>query len=160
MNEPMTKDYIRCNVCGSLENKFLFNAKDRLHGIEGSFSYVRCTRCGLVYMNPQISFEDVQIFYPEDYAPHKSQSDKNIHTRCSTSRFKKSYLAEPFFQKLNENSCFLDVGCGNGKFLNEVRSFFGCKVYGVDISKKAAETSKSNYDLDIFTGEITKHFSA
>jgi SAM-dependent methyltransferase len=155
MKEIINKSCVPCNLCGSCESKFLFDAKDRAHGIKGSFTYVKCADCGLVYMNPQISLEDVKAFYPDDYAPHKSHLNKaDKSEKVPKSRLGKN-LPKLLFQKLNANSCVLDVGCGSGKFLNEVKNVFGCKVYGLDISEQAAKTVKDNYGLDIFTGLIT-----
>jgi SAM-dependent methyltransferase len=155
MDKIIKKNYIPCALCGSSESEFLFNAKDRLHGISGSFTYVKCINCGLVYMNPQISLEDLKAFYPNDYEPHKSHLDKpGKSEKMSKSRLRRS-LPKFLLQKLNENSRVLDVGCGNGKFLNEIKSIFGCKVYGLDISEQAAKTAKDNYAIEVFMGVVT-----
>ena len=74
----MSKDnHICCDLCGGIENKFLFDGKDRLHGKEGTFSYVMCVQCSLVYMNPQVSANDIGKFYPDDYAPHLPKSSES-----------------------------------------------------------------------------------
>jgi 2-polyprenyl-3-methyl-5-hydroxy-6-metoxy-1,4-benzoquinol methylase len=154
MEEVEKNNYIPCNLCGSTEHRFLFNGKDRLHGKSGIFSYVMCERCGLVYMNPQISLKDLADFYPNNYAPHQSktsklgQSEKKIR--------KKSLLPEYILRSLNENTVLLDVGCGNGKFLDEIKKITNTQVCGLDISKTAVETAKENFNLDIFHGIVTE----
>lgn len=151
-----TRDVV-CDLCGSNNRKFLFNARDRLYGFEGTFSYVRCTECGLVYMNPQISLGDIGKFYPDDYGPHQVESEKKrSHKRPLITKFKKNPFAACVFCKLTRESQLLDVGCGSGKFLNEIRIATGCQVYGVDTSKVAARTAKENYSLEIFTGMLTE----
>jgi SAM-dependent methyltransferase len=47
----------------------------------------------------------------------------------------------------------LDIGCGNGSFLSFLKHH-GWKVQGVDFSKKAADTAKKIFDIDVFVGEI------
>ena len=64
---------IACDLCESNDSEHLFDAIDRLHGFEGTFKYVRCSSCGLVYMNPQISMSEIGKYYPDDYAPHKAK---------------------------------------------------------------------------------------
>ena len=145
---------IPCDLCGSTEHKFLFYGKDRLHGKNGVFSYVMCDTCGLVYMNPQISPEDLVGFYPNNYAPHHFKPSKS--NRLEKKRRKKSPLPKSALRNLNKNSILLDVGCGNGKFLNEIKNLINCQVYGVDISKTAVKTAKDNFGLDIFHGSITE----
>ncbi len=44
-----------CNLCGCDDATVLFEAVDRLHPIEGKFTYVRCNNCQLLYMNPQVT---------------------------------------------------------------------------------------------------------
>ena len=150
----MEKNNIPCGFCGSNENKFLFNGKDRLHGKGGVFSYVKCSKCGLVYMNPQIGMEELADFYPNDYAPHLSKSDKSKQSQKKMR--KKSLLPEDVLQKLNENTMLLDVGCGSGKFLDETKKLTNTQVCGIDISKTAVDTAKQNFGLDIFHGTIAE----
>jgi len=147
-------NYISCGLCGSTEYRFLFNGKDRLHGKSGLFSYVICNRCGLVYMNPQISMNDLSDFYPSDYDPHQSKTGKPNQSRKKMR--KKNLLPEYILRSLNENTVLLDVGCGNGRFLDEVKKLTNTQVCGLDISKVAVQTAKENFGLDIFQGSITE----
>ncbi len=122
---------------------------DRLHGFEGQFQYVQCKNCGLVYMNPQIAPECISRFYPDDYAPHQAGS-------ASTNKnYKKPDLPKTILDTLNSQSSILDIGCGNGEFLNRVRQFCNCRVSGVDTSENAVLCAKKQYGLDVFHGEIT-----
>ena len=148
------KKKICCALCGSDQNEFLFEGKDRLHGFAGTFSYVKCKQCGLVYMNPQICSGHMGYFYPKDYAPHQANTKRIQGKDAARANLRK----RPFFacldSKLTQESRVLDVGCGNGFFLSQVRALAQCQVYGIDISEIAAESAKKNYGLDIFTGTI------
>ena len=152
----MTKtNKIPCDLCGSDEHKFLFEAKDRLHGFDGTFSYVICKNCGLVFMNPQVSPSDIVKFYPPDYAPHKAKVDtKQLDQSAIKNKLKRRPFVASCCKKLSEQSRVLDVGCGNGYFLYEIRTVTGCQVYGIDISKTTAKTARENYGIDVFTGTI------
>ena len=146
---------VPCNLCGANDHDFLFDAEDRLHGCEGTFTYVQCKRCGLVYMNPQISPGDAGDFYPANYGPHrivpeKRQSGKHVFKSKS---HKRSFVTS-ICGKLKQDARLLDIGCGNGSFLNEIRTLTGCQAYGVDSSKLAAKAAGENYGLDVFTGTI------
>ncbi len=153
----MVKDkHICCDLCGCIENKFLFDGKDRLHGKEGTFSYVMCVQCSLVYMNPQVSANDIGKFYPDDYAPHLPKSSESKRPGLIVRPKIERYHFASIWTSLNKQSRLLDVGCGNGRFLYEIQSFVGCKVYGIDISQIAVDAAKNNYGLDIFKGAITE----
>ena len=56
------KKQIPCNLCGSTDFTFLFHAVDRLHGYEGTFTYVKCRKCGLVYMNMVHRHADLSLY--------------------------------------------------------------------------------------------------
>jgi len=102
-------------------------------------------------MNPQVASCSISNFYPTDYAPHKKKLK-------STTDKKKNQVALPatILEKLSSERV-LDVGCGNGEFLNRVRNRFGCKVEGIDISRNAVKTARKNYNLKIFQGDIPEY---
>lgn len=146
---------VACDLCGSSEADFLFEGKDRLYGCEGVFTYVQCKKCGLVYMNPQISPDDIGKFYPPTYGPHEQKSEKRQHNLSVVkSKLKKIPFAVLICDKLTQQSRLLDVGCGNADFLNKVSNVTKCQVHGIDISKAAAKAAKENYEIDIYTGTI------
>lgn len=146
---------VTCDLCGSTNRKLLFEARDRLHGFEGRFSYVKCAECGLVYMNPQVLPNDVGEFYPPDYGPYQAKRDKTgENPRAARAELKKKPLSPAIWAKLTEQSRLLDVGCGNGGFLDTVREITGCSVHGVDTSKIAAKRARDNYQIDIFAGAL------
>jgi len=161
---------VPCNLCSSTESAFLFDARDRLHGIGDIFTYVRCKECGLVYMNPQVVPEDIEKLYPADYAPHtttgkrtgsgiRSLQNKIMKTPVIGRLLKgvtNVKIADTIYRSLNQRSRILDVGCGAGSFLNSLRTDKGCEVYGVDISEAAVGEAKSSFGLDIFKGTITE----
>src|SRR5512134_1518932 len=63
---------VPCNLCGADDAVRLFNGKDRLLRIDDAeFPVVRCRRCGLVYLNPQPSAEELRRYYPEAYSPYQ-----------------------------------------------------------------------------------------
>ena len=149
-----TRD-IPCNLCGNSDHSSLFTARDRLHGSEGIFTYVKCEECGLVYMRPQITPGDMGKFYPADYGPHRKTRKKR---RSGKHVFKNKAYRRPFLASIcgefTRESCLLDVGCGSGDFLNDVRALTSCQVSGIDLSERAARTAEENYELEVFTGTI------
>lgn len=152
----MTKTkMVACDLCGSTNCDFLFNAKDRLHGCDGAFTYVQCKKCGLVYMNPQILPDDIGKFYPPDYGPHQAkQKRQQLDKQVLKRKCKRRPFVASICNKLTQDRRLLDVGCGNGSFLNEIKTMTGCQVCGVDISRIAAKTAKEIYGLNISTGTI------
>ncbi len=143
-----SRDLIPCNLCESRQWKMFVIGTDRLHGFEGRFSYVRCVRCGLVFMNPQVPPEQMGRYYPEDYSPH--------HKKAPESR-PEINLPRAVLKQLRPDSAVLDIGCGSGAFLQAFRQKIGCRVFGLDFSGKAVETARNRYGLSVFCGTLERY---
>lgn len=71
--KPRTAPVGRCPLCGALGTHVLFQARDRLHGIPGEYTYKRCKTCRTVFQDPRIVNEDLGICYPGKYYTHAMQ---------------------------------------------------------------------------------------
>jgi SAM-dependent methyltransferase len=147
---------IACNLCGCGDSEHLFQAKDRLHGNPGVFTYVRCTRCHLVYMNPQIVPEDLAKVYPDDYGPHQAAGERQRSGRALAAKLRRAPFASSLCAELAARSRLLDVGCGAGAFLSLVQRATGCAVCGVDNSEAAVTTARQIYGIDVFHGTLSE----
>lgn len=134
---------------------------------EGSFEIYKCKYCGLMFLDPQPSLEDLSQHYPSDYSVF-SASGEIADIRKIFSLFVALFYyfnkldniykwgkillfpLKPFLRtiKVVENGNFLDVGCGTGYFLF-IMKYLGMNPYGVepgDFDKKFSE----DYNLNIF----------
>lgn len=113
---------IKCNLCNSNETKLLFKVKDRLHRIdECEFRLVKCTQCGLVYINPQPTAEELVKYYPDEYAPYNTVE---ILKYGPMARWFKSVVCKKKYDTGQENKVldqtvkkYLDFGCGGGDLM-------------------------------------------
>lgn len=59
--------------------------------------------------------------------------------------------------KLNNNSKILDVGCGKGYLLYEIKKILpDCEIKGLDISKHALKSAHQNVSRDLFLHDAKK----
>lgn len=145
---------VACDLCGSDDSEPLFRARDRLHGCTGVFTYVRCNRCGLVYMNPRIVPEDLGKVYPDDYGPHQVARRTERSGRTLKAQLKRIPFAASLYAELSTRSRLLDVGCGAGAFLSLMQRATGCTVCGVDNSQAAATAARQTYGIEVFHGTL------
>jgi SAM-dependent methyltransferase len=127
---------IACYSCGRRECRDFVSAEDDLTGKPGTFHFVRCMACGLVYQNPRISLERIVDYYDDEYIAHRRKRDWGVLTPlferamnkldAEKSRIVQRYLT------LTPSSAVLDVGCAAGTFLTHLRNRFGATVAGVD----------------------------
>jgi len=141
-----------CKICGNEDFDFLFDGKDRMHYLPGSFKLYQCRKCRLIFLYPPLTGKALEQYYPKDYysydnsrraEPVKSRRQKIFHflkhpiEACNCLLYSK-------FLDLNRpldtpRDCrLLDVGCGDGRFLLE-KFESGCFCFGNDISRAALD---------------------
>ena len=137
----------RCAICNSNDYKIILTSRDQRSDLKDKeFSLVRCKKCQLVYINPRPTKNEINKFYPENY----------YNTRFNFLEKIIDYLivkiAAHNFKNFNKKGRLLDLGCGAGNFLLEMKKM-GFKTTGVDISKNAREIA-SGKGLIILQGEL------
>lgn len=163
-----------CDLCRQNASKLLFKAKDCI-GKGDEFSVVECESCGLVRINPRPQKKFIFDYYPEEdyyaYQPEKRHETifKNVRTKIMefAGGYEKESMSFPFVTNVArriaermalglipalEGGRLLDVGCGNGAFL-EWYSKHGWRVYGVEPSERAYSICRQK-GLEVFHGEL------
>lgn len=127
-------------------------AKDRMFGLPGVFEEYRCIQCGFVRLFPQPTREALKKYYPSShYYSYKSEEKRHFFVKLRA-----FFVAHEFFwlvpamPRQGERGKILDVGCGSGDTLAQLRSI-GWDVYGLDVDahaiKVAQERSMKNVTL-------------
>jgi SAM-dependent methyltransferase len=127
---------IRCYACNSTQHQAFVTAQDDLTGKPGNFQFVRCLDCQLVYQNPRIKIEGIGAYYDDEYIAHRKKKDWGILTPLYNYAMRKhdhdKLALVRRFVKLHGNISVLDVGCGAGTFLIQLKEQFGASISGVD----------------------------
>lgn len=142
---------VDCALCGAYEGDPLFVGKDRLHGIDGVFQLVRCRRCGVVYLGPRPTKEEMGRYYPDEYGAYKGVNGLGLLARLAHHwGVKKKCRA---VTGLKERGEILDVGCATGQFLKRMKGK-GWAVRGVEVNENAVAYARERLGLDVFAGEL------
>ena len=145
-----------CPLCGHATFQTVVLATDRHYGNLGRFPIVECCNCGLNFLNPSPTMAYLSHAYPTNYYAYQPLGPPKSLWRLGLKRSLRRILlynshrtGEP---KFNEPGTMLDLGCGSGAFLAEMRNL-GWKVHGVELDARAAETGRLA-GIDIFGGTI------
>lgn len=143
---------VSCDICGGTHQELMFTGTDRLFGIEGDFPLVRCQDCGLVFVSPRPSFEEMARFYPQD--------DYDLYNKAAglkdRSMDELGRLLGPRKRKIDKYQStgrLLDIGFGDGSFLYFMNQC-GWEVAGVDFNEKMVELVKDELGIDAQVGEL------
>lgn len=135
MNCPYCEFPIDCN-----SRKFVAKPKDHEFFYDGPIasghSYYQCPSCYSIYLYPSPSEEELSLAYPQDYQVYINNKPKSLFDNAlnSASRYLLSLRLDNFRKYCDSiNSPILDFGCGDGSFVEYLRSK-GINAYGYEPS--------------------------
>ena len=135
---------IRCPGCR--------NGCTKLHVIKNCYPIQRCLDCGLVFVHPQPSKEEIAKLYSASYF-----SRGNKYAVAWDSRQDPNWLNDQCKVQLVKRWCsagkLLDIGCALGGFLGVAKEH-GFTVEGVEIGEYAAEQARSRFQIKVMNGDI------
>lgn len=161
---------VSCDLCGSSDSKTLYEKTNHWVNM-GSWvirdsdntvihnTNVYCQNCGLIYINPRMSDEELAKFYEEDYRKTESGtelkqdiSDQEIYLGVYNALYAKKFVAKHL--TCEEGAKALDIGCHTGSLLAQLRKL-GFAPYGIEPDSRAVFYPNKLYGLtDIFNGPI------
>jgi len=149
-----TFESVPCGICEG-EDFELLSQKDR-YGLY--VSAVVCKSCGLMQLNPRMTYNSYITFYKQDY--HSLYKGVALPTE---DYFLLQYLrGEKIYAYLNNNQVIpkhaqqlkvLEVGCGTGGILQYFRNQ-GCQVKGLDLDEEYVNMGAGRFGLDLRVGTI------
>jgi len=153
MKNDIKKVEVSCNNCGSCDADFVTKGVEHEYDntTQDEFTVVKCSQCGLHYLNPRPNLCELNTIYPSQYYAYHLQT-KNVESENQDSLL---YKARKFVyldrlekaishcgnsQELN----VLDIGCADGRALNWYRKIESktVKTFGVDFDRIAVERAR------------------
>ncbi len=117
-----------------------------IYARRGSYSYLRCPACGLVFLHP---LPDAQVL--QDFYNHSYEVDFNSYFQ-GVKRRSRNTLKE-LAQRFPEPGRLLELGCSYGGFLDEARRA-GWDVTGIEVSQTASTHARERLGLRVFSGTL------
>lgn len=152
-------EYVKCNFCNNNDTKLLFTKKDEFGLSDCDFRVVQCRNCGLIYVNPRPSTDEIGKFYPDTYSWKETLTAESKITKIirRLERIYRYHLLNYETSKVvkvanRKTGKLLDVGCGSGYRLDVFRRL-GFDTYGVEISS-SAEYAREHLGLNVKKGDL------
>jgi SAM-dependent methyltransferase len=122
---------VTCNLCGSADQRIVYTKPDEHYRGEEWFTVVECLNCGLGFLNPRPTTEEMDRYYPSQYYEYFS-AKPDFHQR------RYEIESEVVSAKIPDGigRSLLDVGCANGNFPRRMQ-MLGWKVEGVEVSNNS-----------------------
>ncbi len=162
----------KCIACRNTQHELFTESKDRLYNFPGKWKIYKCTKCGLLSLNP--APKNLSKYYPNNYMVYQNFSEytvQNYKKLALKNHFGYTHLKTKnnileiikselyYFASIFNNSriipfkkgLLLDVGCGNGEFLATQKQL-GWKTIGIDFNNIACKVGKK-HNLKIICGD-------
>jgi len=121
-------EFVACNLCGSANHKLMYRMPDSFFFKDEWFNVVECRDCGLGFVNPRPTFQEIGRFYPSSYYEwFKKEQAFNERRYEIESAYVHRHVSP------SQDRVLLDVGCANGDF-PRVMKRAGWNVEGVEVS--------------------------
>jgi 2-polyprenyl-3-methyl-5-hydroxy-6-metoxy-1,4-benzoquinol methylase len=143
---------INCPICRSEATKFKLEIN--------SYKYYRCLNCGITFLENKYNFKNLKEIYNKNYfeKQYKPDSDFNYFIDNDEKINEKVNLNKVTVNKFKEysmgNNTVLEIGCAAGYFLEAIKREGNNNVYGLEISKEAAEFAKNKFNINIIGDNI------
>ncbi|MFB0500163.1 MAG: class I SAM-dependent methyltransferase [Candidatus Hadarchaeaceae archaeon] len=135
----------QCPVCGSSYENPLFKAP--------VYTFFPCKRCGLVHAKNVLNDSEINKFYKNneiyqllwkrDYDDIAKKKDFPTHNS----------IVKKILQYRENNDKCLDIGCGFGKLLYELKPYFK-RVQGIELNLETSKRGGELFGIRIFTKEL------
>lgn len=146
---------VKCPLCSTDNDKDLYFDK-RMAGASGEveISVKQCSKCGFIYNSPRLSEIGLNTYYENSDLGSgqvfRDESAKGHYSILHTERA--NFLKSSLTQNIKFN--LLDIGCGNGGFLNAViKQIPYCNARGLDPSNLAVKNCKQ-IDIEVIQGSV------
>jgi ubiquinone/menaquinone biosynthesis C-methylase UbiE len=146
---------IPCNLCGSEDAIPIFETHDHLLDLPGSYRFVRCQVCGLVYVNPRPTWAERADHYAPSYRGyHRLETEHSLLQRrlMEVGLHKRRRIITAYLR----SGRLLDVGCGGGDFLHWMRQRPVWQVYGLERVPEMALAAHCHHDLPVVMGDVVQ----
>lgn len=148
-------EFVPCNFCHSTQAELFSTGGDRLHDTAGVFSLVRCLNCGLMYLSPRPTRQEIGKYYPNEYAAFGTSTlhewfppigrwlwRRAMDRRCNQ------------VLRFHSRGRLLDVGCSTGSFLTKMRDYAQWQPFGIEPDAEAAGCAREMLGADVFQGTV------
>lgn len=127
-----------CNVCHSQDFTLSQGRiRDWEFGVEGEYAYQVCNGCGVNMLQPFPTISDLVKAYPDHY-PAFVESSKKRGIIYNLLFEMNNMLLRSRLKKMCPNAKrVLDVGCGNGELLLQMKGIGAKELYGIDFNQTA-----------------------
>lgn len=149
-----------CPLCEAKGRVLYRGLRDTLYHAPGVWSLSQCLACQCLWLNPRPHEDDIHKCYAEYFthdipvkSPPRSAVRRRILDVLLFGRNREIKFYDSMFLHKERPGRLLDIGCGDGAFLERMRKQ-GWDVIGFEFDPEAARVARENYGLQVVVGSL------
>lgn len=137
-----TTDIPTCPLCGCESFQVFSQGFDyEMVTCRNQWTFVECSKCTHVWLNPRPDISELPLIYPSNYYSYDYAKKINSIAVWAKKQLDKRKVHRILVKLQNRPNRFLDVGCGDGRFLRAMAAL-GLShedIFGVEIDQHSIE---------------------
>lgn len=137
-----TEEVPHCSVCSSGDFRPFARGYDyEIKTCRNQWHFVKCSRCGHVWLNPRPAISALPIIYPQTYYAYSYDTEVHSVARAAKAMLDRAKLRGILSSIAKPVRSFVDVGCGDGRYLKamEARGLDKSKIYGLELDSAVVQ---------------------
>ena len=142
-----------CPYCKSKDYSIQYSTFD-IFG--NDYEIVKCKSCQAYFLTPNPSDELLAIAYDDSYYGGSDDEEKFEGFIEKGLNYFRKQRAKRVANLAGAKGRVLDIGCGNGQFLEQVRKFGEIEIFGTEMEGGSAKRAVRVEGLNLKIGELAK----
>ena len=140
-----------CQVCGTRDRRLFVSHK--------SMELFECAACGLIYLDPMPSADEIGVLYADAYNGTTTGYFAKVASKMRRSRKRIARLRRAVRPTATPLPRFLDIGASGG-FMAEAARENGWDVTGVELDPASVAYARTNYPAATFVHGTAESYAA
>lgn len=138
-----------CIYCGSERSKLLFELRDIFLD---KYQLRECENCETSFLHPKPNSDQLTRAYRDDYYGEGETKFNPLVERVID--FFRKRNAKKIAKIVNFKGRVLDIGCGNGKLLQNIGTCGNFELHGLELPSKSAERASKIKEIELHIGAL------
>jgi len=139
-----------CTFCSNTTSTPLYDVTDQFNS---KFNLQNCQNCGCIFISPLPTPTQLKIAYSIDYYSNNKNKFNFPFIEEIIDKFR-SIRARRLIRLIGKQKTVLDIGCGNGNFLNYLQKFGDAEIFGTELEGQSAQRAQNLSKLHLKIGKL------
>ena len=144
------------STCPYCQSKDYSNQYSTFDIFDHDYNLVKCHHCKAYFLTPNPSDKLLKLAYSDSYYGQSEEDEKFESLIEKGINFFRKKRAKRLATLIQNKGRVLDIGCGNGQFLEYIQTFGNIEIFGTEMQGKSADRASKIKNITLKTGELTE----